>query len=117
MAGKPCHCPQGLANVGRILCYVRSMATIQEAVQNAMNFARETLGPGRTEGLQLEEVESASVGGEDAWLITLSMLIPRTILDRPVLNAFSAKREYKVFTVLKKNGEVTSMRIRELAAT
>ena len=62
----------GMATLGP-LCYVRTVATIQEAVQNAVNFARETLGPGRTEGLQLEEVESASVGGEDAWLITLSM--------------------------------------------
>jgi len=82
-----------------------------------MNFARETLGPGRTDGLQLEEVESASVGGEDAWLITLSMVMPKDILVNPVFDALSAKREYKVFTVLKKNGEVTSMRIRELAVS
>jgi hypothetical protein len=52
------------------------MATIREAVQNAVAFAEETLGPGRTEGLQLEEVESTTVGGHDAWLITLSMVNP-----------------------------------------
>ncbi len=86
------------------------MATIQEAVQNAMNFARETLGPGRTDGLQLEEVESASVGGEDAWLITLSL--PATGLA-----AFGLRRDYKIFSVLKRTGEVTSMKIRELAVT
>jgi hypothetical protein len=34
------------------------MATIKEAVQNAMTFARDNLGPERTSGLQLEEVES-----------------------------------------------------------
>ena len=86
------------------------MATIQEAVQNAMRFAQETLGPGRTEGLQLEEVESGGVGGHDAWLITLSM-------PSRGLGAFSGRRDYKIFSVLKNNGEVTSMKIRELAVS
>jgi hypothetical protein len=91
------------------------MATIKEAVQNASAFAVDTLGPERAAGLLLEEVESANVGGEDAWLITLSMM---NLQGRNVITAlpFSA-RDYKVFTVLKKNGEVTSMKIRELAAT
>lgn len=75
-----------------------------------MNFARETLGPGRTDGLQLEEVESGRIGGDDAWLITLSM-------PSPGLAAFGLKRDYKIFSVLKGNGEVTSMKIRELAVT
>ena len=91
------------------------MATIKEAVQNATVFAQETLGVERTAGLQLEEVESANVGGEDAWLITLSMV---NLLGRHVVTALPlAPRDYKIFTVLKKSGEVTSMRIRELAAT
>jgi hypothetical protein len=47
------------------------MATIQEAVDHASRFAQGTLGPERTADLQLEEVESTNVGGEDAWLITL----------------------------------------------
>ena len=50
------------------LCYVRSMATIQEAVQNAMTFARATLGPGRTQDLQLEEVESGTGTGSELML-------------------------------------------------
>ena len=87
------------------------MATIQEAVQNAMSFARETLGPRRTEGLQLEEVESGHANGTDAWLITLSM-------SSSGLAAFGlVKRDYKTFSVLKSSGEVTSMKIRELAET
>jgi len=35
------------------------MATIKEAVHSASVFATETLGRERTEGLRLEEVESA----------------------------------------------------------
>jgi hypothetical protein len=91
------------------------MATIKEAVQSAMAFARETLGPERAAGLQLEEVESANVSGGEAWLITLSMLAPKEPFDFSILP--DGKLIYKVFTVLKKNGEVTSMKIRELAAT
>jgi hypothetical protein len=93
------------------------MATIQEAVQAAAIFARETLGPERTAGLQLEEVESGHVNGDDAWLITLSMTVPPGVSINAAFDALSGKREYKVFSVLKKNGEVTSMTIRELAVT
>jgi len=37
------------------------MATITETVQNAMNFAKDNLGPERIAGLQLEEVQSGIV--------------------------------------------------------
>ena len=93
------------------------MATIKEAVDNASRFAQGTLGPERTAGLQLEEVESTNFGGEDAWLITLSMIAPPQG-PFPALNAFAEpKRDYKVFRVVKKNGEVTAMKIREMATT
>jgi hypothetical protein len=59
-----------------LLCYVRTVATIKEAVDHASRFAQGTLGPERTAGLRLEEVESANASGEDAWLITLSMADP-----------------------------------------
>jgi hypothetical protein len=88
------------------------MATIQQAVQNATIFAHETLGPERTAGIQLEEVESSKLNGEDVWLITLSMFPSALGLVGSILDA---KRNYKIFTVLKKSGEVVSMRIRELA--
>jgi hypothetical protein len=91
------------------------MATIKEAVRNASAFAVETLGPERAAGIQLEEVESTNVGGEDAWLITLSMAAPQGPLDFSILAEL--KLIYKIFTVLKKNGEVTSMKIRELAVS
>jgi hypothetical protein len=48
------------------------MATIKEAVESASAFAQETLGTERSASLLLEEVESATVNGEDAWLITLT---------------------------------------------
>lgn len=50
------------------------MVGIKEAVQEAIAFARETLGAERTGDIRLEEMESANVNGADAWLITLSRL-------------------------------------------
>jgi hypothetical protein len=93
------------------------MANIKEATENAIVFARSALGPERTKGIRLEEVESTAVAGEDAWLITLSMLVPEVEdIFTGVGNMFGKhKREYKIFTVLKRNGEVASMKIRELA--
>lgn len=89
------------------------MATIKEAVQNAIIFAKEALEPERVSELQLEEVQSSSAGGQEAWLFT-SMLSRQQF----GLRAFGeSKRDYKIFTVLKANGEVTSMKIRELATT
>ena len=92
------------------------MVSIKEAAINAAAFAREALGPERTEGMRLEEVESATVDGEDAWLITLSMIIPVEPSD-VLIEALAGKnrREYKSFTVLKRDGAVRSMKIRELA--
>lgn len=101
---------------GRSPCYVRTMATIKEAVQSAKSFARENLEPERIASIQLEEVESASIGGEEAWLITLSVLDPEAV--PPIFSpSLGPRRDYKTFRVLKKNGEVTAMKIRELATT
>lgn len=90
------------------------MVSIKEAAANAIAFAREALGPERTTGVRLEEVESTKVHGQDAWLITLSMIIPSSGSIVAALSG-TGKREYKSFTVLKSNGEVKSMKIRELA--
>ena len=89
------------------------MATIKEATQSAIAFARESLGEERTRGLQLEELESAMEDGVDVWRITLSMA------DHDALNPWvevSGRREYKTFTVVKATGEVTSMKIRGMSA-
>lgn len=89
------------------------MVSVKEAVQIAAAFARETLGAERTSGIRLEEIESGSVNDKDAWLITLSMLPP---FEAPQIFS-QGPRDYKIFTVLKGTGEVTSMKIRELATT
>ena len=86
------------------------MVSIKEAAENALAFARASLGQERTASARLEEVESTTVAGDDVWLITLSMIGPDVL---PAL--FEKKREYKSFTVRKSDGEVTSMKIRELA--
>ena len=91
------------------------MVSIQEATKNAIAFAREALGPERTKEMRLEEVESTTVDGEDAWLITLSLSVP-TGQAGSFLSALGPdKREYKSFTVIKRDGEITSMKIREMA--
>ncbi|HUG81868.1 MAG TPA: hypothetical protein VML01_09405 [Bryobacterales bacterium] len=93
------------------------MVSIREATANAIAFAQDALGSERTRGVRLEEVESTSVDGLDAWLITLSMILPASLdPERHIPSFFKGeKREYKSFTVLKNNGEVKSMKIRELA--
>lgn len=86
------------------------MATIQEAVQNAVVFARDSLGVDRTSGLRLEEIESATEGSIEVWRVTLSMIESDTVSA-----LLSSRREYKTFAVEKATGEVTSMKIRELS--
>lgn len=96
---------------------------VKQAVQNAMDFARDALGVERTAGLQLEEVESANVGDADVWLITLSMFVAPLPGEPPVPPGGSLAamfgpprpRTYKTFTVRKDTGEVVSMKIREVA--
>ena len=88
------------------------MATIQEATANAIVFAQTSLGSERTQGLRLEEIESATEGGKEVWRITLNMPDSNPL---NALAAFNTRREYKTFTVVKGTGEVTSMKIREIA--
>ena len=61
------------------------------------------------------------LAGKVAWLITLSMVNTEGSLGpiNAAASSFgaSAKREYKVFTVAKDNGDVTAMKIREFATT
>ena len=95
------------------------MVSIKEATENAIAIARAAHGPELTAGIRLEEVESTVVDGEDSWLITLSMAAP--VSSEPLAGSEgwarllgSGKREYKSFTVIKRDGEVTAMKIREL---
>jgi hypothetical protein len=90
------------------------MVSIKQGVENAILFALETLGEGRIKGIRLEEVDTSTIAGEEAWLITLSMPSPDAESWAVALGG-RGSREYKSFTVLKNSGEVTSMKIRELA--
>jgi hypothetical protein len=96
------------------------MVTIQQAVSLPVAFAEATLGKEQTASARLEEVETLTVDGKEAWHITLSFrsLDPPS----PLASAFESlaalrtpARFYKSFTILKETGEVISMKIRELA--
>jgi len=91
------------------------MVSVKQATEKAIAFAQDALGTERTAGIRLEEVESTMVGNTDAWLITLSMVAPDQLLGSVIPGFSTPKREYKSFTVLKSNGDVRSMKIRELA--
>ena len=87
--------------------------TIKQAVDSALGFAAEALGVERAKGARLEEVDSTT----DAWLITLSDSFVVNPDDLPALALWSiGTRDYKTYTVRKSDGEVTSMKIRDLAA-
>jgi hypothetical protein len=92
---------------------------LQEAVANAMTFAKAVLETPRTKDMRLEEVEWEFRTDGEVWLITLSMARPRLAIDETV-NPLSmgilsiGPRDYKTFTVRCDTGEVISMKIREL---
>ncbi|WP_180539888.1 hypothetical protein [Nevskia soli] len=95
------------------------MVTIKEATRNAIQFALDSLGEKRAQGIRLEEISSEVMDGAEYWMITLSM-IDSEAMENPI-NALGAsfggraKREYKIFAVAKSTGEVMTMRIREFA--
>ena len=87
--------------------------TIKQAVESALLFAADTLGVERARGARLEEVDSTT----DTWLITLSNSLVVSPDEPPALSFWSiGKREYKTYTVRKSDGEVLSMKIRDLEA-
>jgi hypothetical protein len=96
------------------------MVTIKEATQNAMRFARDALAPSRAADMRLEEVDSSTLGGQEYWFITLSMVnsnASRQLDEIAVaLDQSNSNLASKIFNVLKETGAVTSMKIREFAA-
>lgn len=86
------------------------MLSIKQAAEQAMKYLGELYA--HAEDLAMEEVDS-----DDAnWLITLSYLAPRRSEERYAgVNTLLPKvRHYKIFTVDKNTGEVTSMKIRNV---
>jgi hypothetical protein len=49
------------------------MISVRDAVEKAVEFARGVLEGERVRDLRLEEVEISQAGGEQRWLVTLSM--------------------------------------------
>jgi hypothetical protein len=95
------------------------MIDVKQAIEKAKEFAREMLG--QTD-LLLEEVSS----DDDAFEITLSLPRRAGTAENPLAaivaagaNPFSvrytANREFKEFRVLKRDGSVDKMSIRQLA--
>jgi hypothetical protein len=90
------------------------MIDVKQAIQKAKLFAQDVLGQA---DLLLEEVSSDT----DSFSITLSM--PRragkteylTAAVNPLARNYAADREFKEFHVLKSDGTVTRMSIREIA--
>ena len=81
------------------------MIPVKLAVAKAVEFAEAMLG---ASNILLEEVGLGKDGPNDVWMVTLSFP------GRSGLAALGG-REYKTFTVRGDTGEVTHMRIRELA--
>ena len=94
------------------------MVTVKEAVLKATEFAHRVFEPQQLTGLLLEEIDTVGTGAESVWLITLSMPTPKPYaLPAPDLwGALGSARTYKTFAVSRENGEVLSMKIRELAS-
>ncbi len=88
---------------------------MKQAVDVSAEFAASILGPDRTTGLQLEEVELSKVIDRDVWQITLSMLRPNPFGNNVAVTNPYLPRDYKTFFVDRETGEVLSMKIRELA--
>ena len=94
------------------------MVDLQTAVQETKKFAAHTLGQERTLDIRVEEIESSRVEGDDVWLITISIPLPRTLADfigARLPAGADLNRDYKQFTVKKDTNEILSMKIRLLA--
>jgi hypothetical protein len=87
------------------------MITVKEAVKIACEFLIEVLEDEQVKEIRLEEVELAEDGR--FWEVTLSFVARATPLAEE-LGIFCG-REYKVVTVWAEDGNVRSMKIRQLA--
>lgn len=92
------------------------MITAKEAANVAKAYAREVYDPEELEFMRLEEVELS--GDHLTWLITLGWVEPAVYKDPGFLfgdkELRAMPRTYKLFSVDAENGQVTSMKIRQL---
>jgi hypothetical protein len=80
--------------------------TAKDAVTRAMTYAVELFTD--AEGIRLEELERSG----QSWQVTLSFQRKGTL---GFLASLPGSRDYKVFTVRDQDGEVTSVKVRELS--
>lgn len=84
------------------------MIDVAEAIGRATQFA-DQIYAGKLDDLRVEEVDS----DDDHWLITLGFELPTTLSAlRAAINV--PERRYKIFRVNKSDGQVTSMKIRQV---
>lgn len=92
------------------------MIPVKQAVQNAVEFARDLPPVGLPSGWMndvfLEELEKGKSKGLNVWFVTLS--IPG-LFDPLFGSVPNRSRIYKTFTVNGERGEVLAMKIREFA--
>ncbi len=82
------------------------MLDVKEAAQKASEYFAALYADQGVSKVQLEEVELTDDG--KYWLITLSYPMV------PAIVSFPPKRQYKVFKIDAKTGEVKSMKIRKV---
>jgi len=82
------------------------MIDVQEAVRTASKYLSRLYPSAQLQDMQLEEVELTD---DEFWLVTLSFSFVEPDLPR-----FTFSRQYKIFKIRGENGEVVSMKIREL---
>ncbi|MBW4544085.1 MAG: hypothetical protein KME25_06540 [Symplocastrum torsivum CPER-KK1] len=97
------------------------MITAKHAIKCAMDYLKsmkEDMGSGSISDIRLEEVELSE--DEKDWLITLGYDVPvkdRILTDLGITNPAIGQRyqrEYKIFKVESKGGNVKSMKIRKI---
>ncbi|WP_164851281.1 hypothetical protein [Larkinella soli] len=86
------------------------MIGVKDAAHQAYNYLKELL-PG-IQDILLEEVEMDEE--RKHWLVTLSFFIKPERPTSPILNLTGFEKQYKTFKIDADNGEVLSMKIREL---
>jgi len=93
------------------------MLNVKEAVQIAVEAAKNLLGENVLTNLELEEVEFSEESDDPHWLITLGFdkKLPTTDLKSlSLLQSFEYARKYKTFVIDAETGKVKAMKMRQV---
>lgn len=90
------------------------MIDVKQAVEAAANYVGDLFAGEKILDVRLEEVELSE--GDDFWNVTLSFLRePKAASEFSKLVPARMQREYKMFVIRSLDGQVKSMKIRQLA--